>query len=79
MPSNLTAEDDAAIAWTQTYHEPIYWMALNEAQCRLLLQGIIDEPVRAMARCLVDWDFDLKVETERRRRADARRMKGGRP
>jgi hypothetical protein len=44
-----------------TEDEPVTWlyMRITEHQARALLAGQVDEELRAMARCMVDWQWDL--------------------
>jgi hypothetical protein len=35
------------------------WMRVTEHQARELLAGRIDEELKAMARCMCDWQWDL--------------------
>jgi hypothetical protein len=35
------------------------WMRITEDQARELLAGRIDDELKAMARCMVDWQWDL--------------------
>jgi hypothetical protein len=41
--------------------EPVtwLWMRITEHQARALLADRVDDELKAMARCMVDWQWDL--------------------
>jgi hypothetical protein len=41
------------------------WMRVTEHQARELLAGRIDEELKAMARCMCDWQWDLAQKAAR--------------
>jgi hypothetical protein len=47
------------------------WMRVTEHQARELLAGRIDEELKSMARCMCNWEFDLRQRTAERLAEDA--------
>jgi len=51
-------------------HEPVFYMAMKEAEALDLASGYVPTPVQAMARAMLDWQ-----EQDRRRAARPYRAK----
>jgi hypothetical protein len=53
--------DAFAVAMTDPFEDPPLWlwMRVTEHQARELLADRVDDELKAMARCMIDWQWDL--------------------
>jgi hypothetical protein len=58
---------------TDPFDEPVTWlyMRITEHQARELLANRVDDELKAMARCMCNWEFDLRQRTAERLAEDA--------
>jgi hypothetical protein len=68
--SNLSDAVHAGLVQRNLEHEPVYWMAMTEAEALELSRGVVPEEVRSMASWLCEPLHEMVMR--QRARLDAR-------
>ena len=59
--TSLTAPDHVDLAQRNSEHESEVWLLVNEADAAALVDGIVTERLRELARCAQDWHFRAQL------------------